>query len=310
MKLKLRTQSTETLKRCFSLISNIRKFVILRFSPTQLLTILINDSSVLQEPQVWCKFPMESIFNEIEVLSLKDNVVLLEINIEMFLQTLRHFDRANSHDLSLRLQKNSSTSSSSRSASLALYFSETTENANTINHTFRVPVRILKGVDELREPELPVVDLMMKLPNEFSSTYKRLDKFQHSMAQERVRIIANGHEGHLKFVLEEQDNYKVTIAWNDKIDMFKPQSASDSNSFRATAYNGERDGENDDLEGKEITVRLKDWRLAARIVESCRTVMFLICHNHACALHCLLDDTEDVEMVYYISAVRTRDYDD
>lgn len=321
MKLKLRTQSTETLKTCFSQITSLRKFVILRFSPEQLLVILINGSSITQEPQVWCKFKMRAIFNEIEIQSLRDDVILLEINIELFLQTLRNFDKANSHDLSIRLQRkdtsSGASSSGSRSASLALYYSDVTVNANTINHTFRIPVKILKGTHDssvLREPELPRVDLLMRLPNEFSSTYKRLDKFKQTLAGDLVTIKASRRRGgFLGFVLQEEGKVKVTIAWNDKLDVQKPEKDGlDSDSLRAAALQNRHDyvDEEDELEDKEITVKLKDWKMASKIVSNCKTVIFLICQKEACVLHCLLDDTDDVEVIYYISGVKIRDFED
>lgn len=319
MKLKLRTQSTETLKTCFSQINNLRKFVVLRFSPEQLLAILINGSSIHQEPQVWCKLRMLAIFSEIEIQSLRDNVILLEINIELLLQTLRNFDRANSQDLSIRLQrKESSTtgasSGGSRTASLALYYSDVTANGSTINHTFRIPVKILKGSpDLLQEPELPRVDLMVRLPNEFSSTYKRLDKFKKSLLGDMVTIQASRrHGGHLGFVLQEDGKFKVTIRWNDKLDIQKPQEGLDSDSLRAAALNdhNEEVDEEDESEDKEITVKLKDWRMAAKIVSTCKTIILLMCHNEACVIHCLLDDSDDVEMIYYICGVKVRDADE
>ncbi|SGZ53973.1 CIC11C00000002171 [Sungouiella intermedia] len=318
MKLKLRTQSTETLKTCLSQISNVRKFVVLRFSPEQLLAILINGSSINQEPQVWCKLRMLSIFSEIEIQSLRDNVILLEINIELLLQTLRNFDKANSHDLSIRLQRKESsggtTGGGSRTASLALYYSDVTVNGSTINHTFRIPVKILKGNSEmLQEPELPRVDLMMRLPNEFSATYKRLDKFKKSLPGDLVTIQASRrHGGYLGFVLQEDGKFKVTIRWNDKLDVQKPQAGLDSDSLRAAALNDSTDevDESDESEDKEITVRLKDWKMAAKIVSTCKTIIFLMCHNEACVIHCLLDDSDDVEMIYYIGGVRIREGDE
>lgn len=313
MKLKLRTQSTETLKNCFSQISSLRKFVILRFSPEQLLVILINGSSITQEPQVWCKFKMLAIFSEIEIQSLRNDVILLEINIELFLQTLRNFDKANSHDLSIRLQRKESGpgTGGSRTASLALYYSDVTVNANTVNHTFRIPVKILKGThDELREPELPLVDLVMRLSNEFSSTYKRLDKFKN-LAGDLVTVRASRRRGgFLGFVLQEEGKFKVTIAWNDKLDVQKPSKGLDSDSIRAQALQDQTDyvDEDDETEDKEITVKLKDWKMASKIVSTCKTIIFLLCHKEACVLHCLLDDTDDVEVIYYISGVKIRDF--
>lgn len=315
MKLKLRTQSTETLKTCFSQISSLRKFVVLRFSPDQLLAILVNGSSIAQEPQVWCKLRMQTIFSEIEIQSLRDNVIHLEINIELLLQTLRNFDKANSQDLSIRLQRKDGSGSSggSRTALLALYYSDTTLNGSTVNHTFRIPVKILKGDNGmLQEPELPRVDLMMKLPNEFSSTYKRLDKFKKSLPGDLVTINASRrHGGYLGFVLQEEGKFKVTVKWNEKLEVQTPPKGMDSDSLRAAALNDSHDvvDEDDTSEDKEITVKLRDWKMAAKIVSTCKTIIFLMCQNEACVIHCLLDDSDDVEMIYYISAVRLREED-
>lgn len=320
MKLKLRTQSTETLKTCFSQISNLRKFVILQFSPEQLLAILVNGASVVQEPQVWCKLRMLAIFSEIEIQSLRDNVISLEINIELFLQTLRNFDKANSQDLSIRLQRKeaptgpvgASNGGGSRTASLTLYYSDISVNANTVNHTFRIPVKILKGSNELlKEPELPRVDLMIRLPNEFSSTYRRLEKFKRNITGDLVTIKASRRNGgFLGFVLQEEGKFRVTISWNDKLSVQKPQEGLNHDSLRASVLQQEECAvdENDDSEDKEITLKLKDWQLAARIVGTCKTIIFLMCHKDSCAIHCLLDDTDDVEMIYYMNGVKIRDF--
>lgn len=314
MKLKLRTQSTETLKTCFSQISVLRKSVELRFSPEQLVAILINETAVSQEPQIWCKLRMGSIFNEVEIQSNNNNIILIEINIELLLQTLRNFDKANSHDLSIRLQRKEAGgpgSGGNRTACLALYYADMTAAANTINTTFRIPVKILKSGRNLQEPQLPKVDLMMRLPSEFLSTYKRLDKFRRTLAGDLLTIRATRRKGgFLAFVLQEEGKFRVTIGWNDKLDIQKPKDgAADSDSLRAAAMNEADDDidERNELEDKEIVVKLKDWKMASRIVSTCQTVILLLCHKETCVLHCLLDDTDDVEIVYYISGVKIRD---
>lgn len=315
MKLKLRTQSTDTLKTCFSQISHLRKFVILRFSTEQLVAILINESAVNQEPQVWCKFKMDSIFNEVEIQSLRGNVIQLEINIELFLQTLKNFEKANSHDLSIRLQRKEASAAGpgtggSRSAALALYYSNMTLLANTVNHTFRIPVKILKGSrDLLVEPVLPKVDLMMRLPQEFLSTYKRLEKFKKTLAGDLLTIRASRRKGgFLGFVLLEEGKFKVTIGWNDKLDVQKPRDGNpDSDSLRGAGINADDVEDATDDGDTEIMVKLKEWQMTSRIVSTCHTVILLLCHREMCVLHCLLDDSDDVELVYYMSGVHTRD---
>ncbi|WPK26982.1 hypothetical protein PUMCH_004353 [Australozyma saopauloensis] len=302
MKLKLQTQSTETLRKCFSQINSLRKFVVLRFSPDELLAVLADESSVIQEPQVWCKFPMYSIFSDVEVISQRDNVILLEINIELFLQTLRNFDKANSRDFNIRLQRKEGAGRS-RAAYLALSYSETTNS--TINHTFRVPVKILKSNVLAKVPELPHVDIMMKLPPEFAATFRRLEKFRNKMSQDRVTIRASRENGgSLQFLLEEVDNYKVAITWKAKLEIEQKQPESDS--LRAVQANAPVNERSPD-EPVEVTVTLRDWRLAQKIVSNCKTIIFLMCQNNACVIHCLLDDAEEVEVMYYVSGIRSPD---
>lgn len=299
MKLKLKTQSTETLRRCFSQIHSFRKFVVLRISPEELLVILADVSSVMEEPQVWCKFPMESIFSEVEVASLRENVILLEINIELFLQTLKNFDKANSRDLNIRLQKKEGAGSS-RTAFLALHYTEVLNSS--MNHTFRIPVKILKGNVLMKVPELPRVDIMMKLPQEFCSIFRRLEKFRSTLNQDRVTIRASRHNGgSLQFLLEHADNYKVYLTWKSQLEFQDLVPQSDS--LRSMNENL-LDNELSSDDAVEVTVKLRDWRLAQKIVGNCKTMVFLMCRDTACVIHCLLDDAEEVELMYYIDGVR------
>lgn len=299
MKLKLRTQSTETLRKCFSQINTFRKFVILRFTPNELLAVLADISSVLQEPQVWCRFPMHSIFSEVEVVSMRDNSILIEINIELFLQSLRNFDKANSRDFSIRLQRKEGDRNT-RTAYLALNFTETINS--TINHSFKIPVKILKSNVLLEVPELPNPDLIVKLPPEFSSTFRRLDKFRGTANKENVTIRASRENGgSLRFFLEEADNYKVTLTWKAKLKFQEKPPQSDSLGLASNiAVNDCAVSD----ESVEVTVKLRDWRFAQKIVSNCKTIILIMYQNNACVFHCLLDEAEEVEVIYYVTGIR------
>lgn len=312
MKLKLHTQNTESLKTTLSLISHVRKFVILKFTAVQLLIILVNSASISQEPQIWCKLSMESVFDQIEIESMRENTILLEINIDLLLQTLRNFDKANSDGLNIRLQRKDTsgghgvTIGNVRTASLALFYSNV--SVSTVNHTFRIPVKILKTTHEgvlVQEPELSLVELIMKLPNEFALTYKRLEKFKASN-NELVTIKASRRGGgFLGFILEEEGKYRVTISWNDKLEVQKPKSSIvDGESIRMQTDTYEDDLINqDENEDKEITVKLRDWQMASKIVAICKTVVFLMTPKDG-VLHCMLEDSDDVEIVYFLGGVK------
>ena len=320
MKLKLHTQNTETLQTTLSIIGQLRKFVILQFSREQLLIILAEPLSATKEPQIWCKLNINSVFDQVEIQSLRDNVILLEANTDILLQTLRNFDKANSEGLYIRLQKKDGSkgqgsSSSGRLASLALFYSTMNMNDNQINHTFRVPVRVLrKGDDEvvLKEPALKRVDMMIRLPKEFASIYKRLEKFKKTSNSEMIEIQCSKERGgFLGFVLEEEGKYKVTISWNEKLDIRVPQnSESDEESLRFinSSTNGSRNDDGDSQtaqnEYKGIVVKLRDWNLTSKIVATCKNVILLLVNNEACVLHCLLRESNDVEIMYYINGTR------
>ncbi|KAI3406310.2 MEC3 [Candida oxycetoniae] len=315
MKLKLMTRSTEKLKETLLLITHLRKFVILKFSPEELSIISVNGGSINSEPQVWCKLPAHSHFEVVDVQSMRDNIISMEINIDLLLQTLRNFDKANSEGLNIRLQRTdtsgepSTATKNGRTASLALFYSNTNVNCNIINHTFRIPVKILREAQEiLNEPVHRDHGLIMRLPSQFVTMFKRLEKFKRTNFNDRMVIQASrSNGGSLRFILEEDGKFKVTISWNDQLEVHKTTS-SNADSMRESLHNGnvhsDDESSADNLEELELGVKLKDWQQASRIVGRCRTVILYIAQRQ-CSLHCLLDDTDDVELIYFINGVRS-----
>lgn len=315
MKLKLMTRNIEKLKDTLALISHLRKFIILKITSKELSVILVNTGSANLEPQVWCKFTTSSLFESMEIQSMRDNTILMEINIDLLLQTLRNFDKANSEGLNIRLQRTDASgeqgtsTKNGRTASLALFYSNINVNSNVINHTFRIPVKILKEAqDFFQEPSHSDVGLIVRLPNEFIAIFKRLEKFKKTTFNDIVAIQANNRDtGSLRFVLEEDGKFKVTVGWNTKLEFHKPIS-NDAETIRESLRNVDTMMlDHSELEGTpevvNISVKLKDWQLASKIVGRCKTVILCIGHRN-CSLHCLLDETEDVELVYFINGVR------
>lgn len=282
--------------------------------------ILNGVTEAVREPQLWCKLEMLSIFDDIEVMSLRENVILIEINNELFLQTLRHFDRSNSEELNIRLQRKDSLGmqganlGSNRTASLALFYSATNAEAKTINHTFRIPVKIIKGADDmpyLKEPEINKVDLMIKLPNEFTSIYRRLQKFKVT-SNNLLQIHGSEKDGgKLRFILEEAEKCKITMTWNYLL-RFQRMNSSTSKlqPLNVPLFTAEHTAnEQEETEGTteisaQVLVKLRDWNLSARLASTCKNVVLLITNNQSCVLHCLLNDTDKIEIIYYIEAVK------
>lgn len=275
----------------------------MKFTQDYLLLILVNGRSIQLEPQVWCKLKMSSIFLEVEVLSQRNNVITLEINLELLLTTLRNFEKANSDGLKIRLQRNitNQTSKTSRLASLAILYSTYNVNSNYISNQFRIPIKVLKSENDLailKEPQLIDVGLIINLPQKFQTIYKRFDKFK-KIGDDMLKINANTTSG-LKFIMEDEGKFKVTLQWNDKLVIQKPMHDLDTDSLRDAFSNPENIDEDIEL---EIMVKLLDWQLTARLLQECKTVV-LIMSSLECALHCFLDETDDVGVIYHLSNYR------
>lgn len=115
----------------------------------------------------------------------------------------------------------------------------------------------------------------------------------------------------LGFILEEEGKYKVTISWNNKLEVQK-QAAYESQSLQDTIHQLssqnetlalEKQDDSDQIEEIDLKVRLKDWQLASKIVGRCKIVIVNI-GLRECSLHCFLDETDDVEIVYFINGYR------
>jgi len=308
MKLNLQASDVESLKNTLTLIRPLRKFAVFKFTGEYLLVILVNSRSVHLEPQVWCKLKMTSIFTEIEVKSQRDNVITFEINLDLLLTTLKNFEKSNSDGLKIRLQRNINDQAiqslkNSRLASLAIIYSHINLNSNGVTNQFRIPVRILKGENNLqilKEPELTDVNLIVKLPQDFLAIYRRLEKFKR-VGDDMITITANTKTG-LHFTLEEDGRFKVTILWNDKLEIQKPVNNLDTESLREAVLRPEESALDENIE-LQIMIKLSDWQLTAKLLQECKTVI-LIMSSRECALHCLLEDSDDIGIIYYINGYR------
>lgn len=259
----------------------LRKYCVLRFTPTYLHII----SASLNEPQVWAKVNV-GIFDTYEVDSTRDNIISLELNVDSLYNVLRSFDKGNSGIMQVQLQRRLANDInktndvvSKKLASLAITYTEIIENLQTnINNSFKIPVRLLKkeSDDKILEPELDSVDLLLRLPKNISSLFKRIERFKRNNL-----ICINGTmNGNLSLILND-DDLKVELSWNEKLSV--------------QTYG--------DLENVRIFVQLKDWRFGMKCCEICANAVLIFSEPGALVLHCYLDDNDEIEIAYYINGV-------
>lgn len=279
------------------------------------------------------------IFDVYEVESARNNVIAMEINIDLLYNVLKNFERANSEGLHIRLQRklandihvsndannsNNSKGQNKRLASLAITYNELINSTTQINHSFKIPIRLLKKESDERiiEPELSSVDLLLKLPENISSLFRRIDRFKNA----KNLTICGDKVGDLSLILNE-DDMKVILSWNEKLLVQRQQqqqqpqqvldtsgslsngnnttpTSIDANSHAGTGDNNTTEEINEII---SVDVKLKDWKFGAKCCELCSNVVLILSHPYAVVLHCYLDDTDDVEIIYYINGITTDD---
>lgn len=212
-------------------------------------------------------------------------MILLEINIEPLYQVLKNYEKSNSDGISIRLQKKSSGSGSKALATLSIFYNEHISVTSLVSHTFRIPIRLLKKESDERivEPSLANIDLFMTLRREIIPLFRRIDRYKKS----EYLNITGTRNGYLGLTIKEELR-KITISWREKLDTQTDQELSE---------------ERDDDDPINVIVKLKDWKLGAKLCELSEKVTLILGEMELLVLHCNLDDEANCEIVYFIGSV-------
>lgn len=257
----------------------LRKECVLRFTPKYLHII----SASKNEPQIWAKIPKET-FELYEVESIRDNIISLELNIEQLYQVLRNFEKSNSDQLAIRLQKTTNDHGKDYTR-LALFFHDSLSASSTINHTFSIPVKLLrKDKDErLCEPEFTAIDLLMKLPTDIQFLFKRIERYK---SLNLINIIGTVN-GQLSVKIEKGVDSNVEIIWNELLQVNELPSSSE---HTQDTFNAK--------------VKLKYWNIASKFIEISKSILLIICQDEAVILQSFIDDSESCEIIYVINGIK------
>ncbi|AOA63970.1 DNA damage and meiotic pachytene checkpoint protein [Komagataella phaffii CBS 7435] len=290
MKLKLCVSNTDVLLSTLSAIQPLRKLCVLRFTPVHLCII----SMALNEPQAWCKISQE-VFPLYEVESIRDNVLCVETNIDPLINALRNFDKSNSDGLSIRLQRrpvaNEGPESSKKNRSMAvlsLIYTEHVSMASSRSYSFKIPVKVLKAeIDQgIVEPQLTHAEVLMKLDRDILPLFRRIERYKRS----GYICVTGTNRGRLELSIEE-DSRKVQLSWKEFLQVQQLEGETQQQSQFST--------QDQDMP-HSVQIKLKDWRLGAKLTELCYKVVMIISENHALVLHCILNEDETAEVTYYI----------
>ncbi|VUG16299.1 DEBR0S1_13256g1_1 [Brettanomyces bruxellensis] len=298
MRLKLALESTVEIRRPLTLLLNLRKICVFRFTESQLVII----SSSLNEPQVWTKIA-ESVFQIYEVESSRHNIIVFEINIEPLYQVLRNYEKSTvTSNLSIRLQRQSPTEAESHipknktAASLAIFYTEQISLNSTVNHSFNIPVRLLRASSDemIQEPTIDDMKIAMKLPNTMIPLFRRIERYKTA---EMITVIGN-KSGQLKLVIDEGER-KVEMQWKSQLEISLAEDVDTVGSQERI----ENSASNEDLnliKPMALRLKLRYWNIGCRLIELC-DAMSLIIHDTGCILHCYIDQEQKCDITFYMN---------
>lgn len=304
MRLRLAIDNPAALRKPLALLLALRKLCVFRFSKNALTII----SSALNEPQVWTKLD-ESIFQMFEVESARDNVIPFEINIDPLYEVLKNYEKSTvTSNLSIRLQRKPPTEESNgarnkAAASLALFYTEQVSMSSVVNHSFNIPVRLLRMESDQRiqEPSIDTMSMAMKLPAKLGPLFKRIERYKMS---ESIKIIGN-RLGQLQFVIDEGER-RVEIQWKEPLEVsMGDELTQDSVSGHGTpATSSGASAPRSSSRGEDLTpivlkTKLRYWKIGCRLIELCEA-MSLIIHSSGCILHCYIDPEQKCDITYYM----------
>lgn len=310
MRLHLQTSDPRPLMDALSLVSHLRRKVYIRFS-TSVVAVILVDETVGSQPQLWAKIQTKAVFDHISIQCDRVSIAV-EINADSLLLALHNYERSHCQCLTLRLQKNTlggaiSKSTKGRNANLCLSY---VEEESEIVHSFRVPAKVLRSSHQaflLREPEVSQIQFMILLPNSFAHVFRRLERFKVLSPTDVITLRAThtNNSGSLGIQFEREGQFVVTLSWNESLQFLKPienDPDSGTSSLGYSLHQTERLFEDVSEADSGISVRMLEWKVASRIVSTCKRVVLLVAHG-ACVFHCLVDDSDAVEIIYYIHGV-------
>jgi len=298
MRLKLALESTAEICRPLTLLLSLRRLCVFRFTESQLVII----SSAINEPQVWTKID-ESVFQIYEVESSRHNTIVFEINIEPLYQVLKNYEKSIvTSNLSIRLQRQSPTEAENHTprnktaASLAIFYTEQISMNSTVNHSFNIPVRLLRASsdEQIQEPTIDDMKIAMKLPNTMIPLFRRIERYKTA---EMITVIGN-KLGRLKLVIDEGER-KVEMQWKNQLEI----SLADDVETNENEERIEGSVASEDLsliKPMALRMKLRYWNIGCRLIELC-DAMSMIMHDTGCILHCYIDQEQKCDITFYLS---------
>lgn len=301
MKLALKLDYVSNLRKILGFILLLRKQCIFKFTTEQLIIISIDQES----PIIWNTIE-GSTFKRFDVIS-KDNYIGLELNAEPLFQILKKYEKSPvTSELILKLHRseetygnnsldntNSVNSNKRRMVYLAVSYNEDISCTTEINHSFNIPVNLLRNrfLDKIQMPSVNNIKLILDLNLSLVPLFERVDRYK---AIDIIKIITN-RLGEIKIELQDEGK-KMSIKWKGFLETCLPEDVDTQNS------NEHREQNNQDLNMiRDITIKVKSkwWNYVSKLIEMCETLQMHV-HEDGCVFSCHVEDEQNCTILYFL----------
>lgn len=310
MKLALRiddVKNARNFRQILGFMLAIRKQCIFKFT-TDELNIISFDANNKASPLIWGSIGKIN-FSRFDVIA-KDQVIVLELNIEPLFQILKNYEKTTTvSDLSIKLQRGEELkdkNSKSRPIFMLITYIEEITMTQEIAHSFSIPVILSRRhrSERLQMPPISNLKLLIDLNNTLTSFFQRVERYK---AIDYINIVAN-KLGELKIEFQD-DARRISIKWKNLLevctssDLNKENEDTDSHhSMFENDNNDTCERVNEDLNMiKEVIVCVKSrwWNLASKLIDLCEVLQMVIC-DEGCVFNCPLNDEPSYSLLYYV----------
>ncbi len=248
------------------------------------------------EPQIWCVIKTDSVFDNY-TLESRRGAITIEVNLDNLVSILKFFEKSNSNELFMQLTRPDST------YRLNIHYMEQQANGSSRGSRFRVPVGMIsKETDQtIKEPGLLDADMIIKLPENISSLFKRVERYKST----DLIMLTTSSSGKISLTMENESR-QVTISLRMKLQV-ETVTEKDVDSD-ATVESDEEMNKTDKNDGEKITsvvIRTKDWRYAMKLCENTKQAIAIITDQRMLVLHCFIDDQKAGQIACCIKTINT-----
>ncbi|KAK9249495.1 checkpoint protein Hus1/Mec3 [Lipomyces tetrasporus] len=272
-------QQPDTLRAILHGMSFLRKHCLLRVTDGRFTLISFKESLGQSATQIWTHLELADIFSEIQIGSLDNDHINMELNLDHFVRALKSCS-SSSDTVKVKLAKRGRIP----------YLVVAVDSPSYTSIKQEIPVKVIREnvLEGIAEPTIPNPDVSLELYRHVRSVLRICERYRN--LTKHITIAAN-RAGNLRISIQN-DDATVDAKWTNLTLMLNGDSPEDDDELQEDV---------DDEKFFSIVVNADELFHTLRICYASRRIIFCISDQYTLMLHVLLAGMDDHSYVsYYI----------